>query len=147
MSTRKDRLNDIYAYLRKEQGIHTKKDLAEKIGQTLPALYSAFGGNTEYLTDNLFKRIAHAFPMLNVDWMLTGDGTMLKVVSKESTSEPIDHSSLVNAVIAAKDETIASLRDQIAQLNELIKAKDDIIAALRHSYLPADQYPQAAENK
>ena len=38
--------------------------------------------------------------------------------------QPIDHSSLVNAAIAAKDETIASLREQI-------QTKDELIASLR----------------
>ena len=37
---------------------------------------------------------------------------------------PIDHSSLVNAALAAKDETIASLREQI-------QIKDELIASLR----------------
>ena len=43
---------------------------------------------------------------------------------EKETPQPIDHSSLVNAALAAKDETIASLRDQI-------QTKDELIASLR----------------
>jgi hypothetical protein len=42
----------------------------------------------------------------------------------EEINTPIDHSSLVNAALAAKDETITALHEQI-------QAKDALIAALR----------------
>jgi uncharacterized protein (DUF3084 family) len=38
---------------------------------------------------------------------------------------------MLNALIAAKDETIYALQQQLAAKDELIQAKDDLIAGLR----------------
>lgn len=78
MNTRKDRLFEAYEHLRKYHCIHTKKDLAESINHTLPAMYSAFSGNESYLTDSLFKKICYAFPdTFNLQYLLTGEGELL----------------------------------------------------------------------
>ena len=138
MNTRKERLNQAYDYLRENFGVHTKKDLAVAIELTQPALYSAFGGNETYLTDNLFRRICYAFPkVFNIDYLLTGNGSLLLSSpdpEPEPTREPsqpvIDHSSLVNAAIAAKDGEIAALKACIRNKDEIIQMKDETIALL-----------------
>lgn len=84
-STRKERLIELYECLRRKGIIHTKKDLAESIDQTLPAMYSAFSGNEDYLTDSLFKRICHAYPEFSIDYLLTGNGSL--VLPEEKTEE------------------------------------------------------------
>ena len=58
MNTRRDRLNEVYEYLRENFGIHTKTQFASALKITQPALSSAMNGNDAYLTDNLFKRTA-----------------------------------------------------------------------------------------
>ena len=60
---------------------------------------------------------------------MTGNGSLLaeQVIHDDGNiriTEEIDPSSLVNAALAAKDETIAVLREQI-------EAKDALIASLR----------------
>ena len=54
--------------------------------------------------------------------------------------QPIDHSSLINAMLAAKDETIAALREQI-------QAKDELIAALRQQLDILQQQVHAAKDE
>lgn len=43
--------------------------------------------------------------------------------------QPIDHSSLINAMLAAKDETIAELRARIADKDSQLADKEAIITA------------------
>ena len=87
-------------------------------------------GSKANLTKNLFIKICAAFPgVFNLDYLLTGNGSLLaeEVVHDDDTlriTETIDPSSLVNAALAAKDETIAAIRQQL-------EAKDQLIASLR----------------
>jgi hypothetical protein len=91
---------------------------------------SELNGNEKYLTENLFRSVCAAYPgVFNLDYLLTGNGSLLaeEVVHDDDTlriTETIDPSSLVNAALAAKDETIAVLREQL-------EAKDALIASLR----------------
>jgi len=75
---KKDRLLDVFERLRYEKAISTKKEFAERIGFDKTNLSSAFGGSEKYLTDNLFNKIADAFPQFDRVWLLTGEGEMLK---------------------------------------------------------------------
>lgn len=131
MTTKQDRLKEVYDHLRAHYGIHTQIDFAEAISITRPALSSAMNGNKAYLTKNLFQKICGAFPgVFNLDYLLTGKGVLLTIEEEvkseeiEKQNNSIDQSSLINAALAAKDETIAALREQI-------QSKDELIAALR----------------
>jgi hypothetical protein len=91
---------------------------------------AALNGNEKYLSDNLFENICEIFPgTFNLNYLLTGNGSLLaeQVIHDDGNiriTEEIDPSSLVNAALAAKDETIAVMREQI-------EAKDALIASLR----------------
>lgn len=138
MNARKDRLNEVYEHLRNHFGIHTKTQFAAVLKITQPALSSAMNGNEAYLTDNLFKRICAAYQgVFNLDYLLTGNGQLLTIQEDVHNEEneklynpqPIDQSSLVNALLAAKDETIDSLKSRIADLQRTIADKEEIIKA------------------
>ena len=78
MKDRQHRLMEVYEYVREHFAVHTKKGFAYSIKITLPALYSAFGGNERYLTDRFFKRICEAYPdVFSLDYLLHGTGSLL----------------------------------------------------------------------
>jgi hypothetical protein len=134
MNDRKDRLNEAYEYVRKHFGIYNKSVFAEEIRVARAGLYSALNGNESYLTDNLFQKICAAYPgVFNLDYLLTGNGELLleHQEPERHTSEPIDHSSLVNALLASKDETIASHQRTIAALEQQISTDQQLISSLR----------------
>lgn len=149
MTTKQDRLKEVYAHLRAHHGIHTQLELAEVIHVTRPALSSAMNGNEAYLTKNLFQKICAAFPgVFDLDYLLTGNGSLLsndKADHEEiKTSNVLDQSSLVNAAIAAKDETIINLKERIKELQrtiddkvEIIKARDALIITLERQLAAA----------
>ena len=141
MTTKQERLKQVYDHLRTHFGIHTQIDFAEAIRITRPALSSAMNGNEAYLTKNLFQKICAAYPgVFDLNYLLTGKGSLLTIEEEiknediEKTYHPapsqIDLSSLVNALLAKSDEAIASLKREIAAKDEVIQAKDDRIADL-----------------
>lgn len=143
---RQERLKEVYEYLRRHYGIHTQIDFAKAIGLTRPAISSAMNGNESYLTDNLFKRICATYQgVFDLAYLLTGEGSLLLGKSEDAAPkverEPIglmDQSSLINAALAAKDETIESLKREL-------KTKDDLISTLRARI--ADLEARLATNK
>ena len=147
MTTKQQRLKEVYDHLRAHYGIHTQIDFAEAIRITRPALSSAMNGNEAYLTKNLFQKICAAFPgVFDLDYLMTGKGSLLTIEEEvkseeiEKQNNTIDQSSLINAALAAKDETIAALREQI-------QAKDELIAALRQQVDFLQQQVHAAKDE
>ena len=125
MSDRKDRLLEVYEHLRKNRGVHTKKDMAETIGVTLPALYSAFGGSDPYLTDNLFKKICYAFPgVFNIDYLLTGEGSLL-VDDSGAKVQDTDSGEL-----SALRSRVKILEEQVARQRQIIDHYESFVELL-----------------
>ena len=164
------RLNEVYKYLFAHYGVESKTQLADILKIQRSGLSAAFGGAKANLTDNLFNRICAAYPgVFNLDYLLTGIGELtLRENKNDATSisnsrnvnqnPSVDMSSVINSIIAAKDETIATLQNQLARNDEAIKSlkaqvtrletmldqKDDIIAILTsqaHGDTPLTSYP------
>lgn len=136
---KQERLREVYEHLRQHFGVHTQIDFAKVLGLTRPAISAAMNGNEAYLTDNLFKRICAAYQgVFSLDYLLTGEGQLLTIEEEVHNNDyerlhnpqPIDNSSLVNAIIAAKDETIASLHRELDAKNETITLQRSRIADL-----------------
>ena len=148
---RKDRLKEVYEYVRKHFPVHTQADFADEIRYNRAYLSSAMNGNEKNLTNKLFQNICEAFPgVFNLDYLLTGEGSLLTIEEEvrseeiEKQNRPIDQSSLVNAALAAKDETIAALHEQIKAKDELITALHQQITILQQSVRidePFKNYP------
>lgn len=143
---KQERLREVYEHLRQHFGVHTQIDFAKVLGLTRPAISAAMNGNEAYLTDNLFKRICAAYQgVFNLDYLLTGEGQLLTIKEEVLNNDyerlynpqPIDNSSLVNAIIAAKDETIASLHRELDAKNETITLQRSRIAALERQLAAA----------
>ena len=153
MNERQKRLIEVYEHLRKYYGIHTKTGFAEALHYGRTSMSAALNGDEKYLTDSLFKNICEAYHgVFNLDYLLTGEGDLLTVEedagneTMQNISGMIDHSSMVNALIAAKDETIASLQRELDAKNETITLQRSRIADLERQLAAArmsdiDNYP------
>ena len=124
---RKERMKEAFNYLRSHGIIHTQKDLADAIGSTTPNISKMLKGDPKVLTDSICVRIQKHFKMISAEWLISGEGEMIVAtdnnnMATEQMSLP-DYSSLMNATIAAKDETIASLKREL-------DAKDMLISSL-----------------
>ena len=155
MLDRQKRLNEVYEHLHNYFNIHTKGDFADSIKYARAYISSALNGNKKYLTDKLFINICDAYPgVFDLNYLLTGEGSLLTIEEEIHNEDherlynpqPIDQSSLINAALAAKDETIAVLRDQLAAKDTVIQAKDELISNLRQQIATLQQQLHAAKD-
>ena len=115
---RKDRLREVYEYLRNNGFVHTQKAFADALGKAEGTLSKAFKGDEKSLTDNLFVQVTLAFPnIFNINYLLTGEGTLLAMdgVSDESINR------------SYKDTEVDVLKKQIEALEDTIKRQKQII--------------------
>ena len=148
-----ERFNEAYNELKWRHVIEKQEDLAALLGTSRPNISAALKGNPTVLTLKFLNRFYEKFKnIFRKEWLLKGEGDMLVDAPKES-QPVIDQSSMVNAIIAAKDETIATLQARIVDLERtiadketIIKAREARIVALEHqlgSYATSDldKYP------
>lgn len=156
MLDRQKRLNEVYEHLHNYFSIHTKGDFADSIKYARAYISSALNGNEKYLTDKLFTNICDAYPgVFDLNYLLTGEGSLLTIEEEVHNEDherlynpqSVDQSSLINAALAAKDETIAVLRDQITAKDTVIQAKDELIANLRQQIVTLQQQVHAAKDE
>ena len=150
MLDRQKRLLEVYDYARKHLGIHTQVDFAQNLNSARAVVSSALNGNSQYLTDKLFQKVCAAFPgVFNLEYLLTGVGTLLLEVANIPDQEPAEptNNTVCSAVLAAKEETIASLRREIEakdQLINLLKEENERFKFERRYYGPIQDLPNMA---
>ena len=134
--------NEIFAHvldwLIQNNKVEDQKDLPLKTGISQNTVSRIMTGKVEPSDDTLRKLNATFGNIFNMQYLRGESIVMLIEDVAYYKSHPgenkIDQSSLVNAALAAKDETIASLRDQLAAKDNVIQAKDELIAALRQQF-------------
>lgn len=129
---RKERLNEVYEYVRKNFPIHTQVDFAEKLKYHRTYISSAMHGNEKNLTDKLFKNICETFPnVFNLNYLLTGEGELL--LEKEPETAPIDkqQDALTYAAIQV-GKMLADLSNSIASVREFQKKLEERETQLEH---------------
>lgn len=111
---RQNRLIEVYDYLRSRGLVHTKTDFASFLGFGRSSMAAALGGKESYLNDTFFHRICEVCPELNLDYLLTGEGSLLQ-------PEPAN----------GADGRVQDLLDRIADLEELVATQRLLIETLR----------------
>ena len=129
--------NNIFAaaldYLKRNTDIKTQKELARRMGVTETTITRILKDYTEVTEDIITKLQTASGCVFNLQWLRGEDSEHMlavDVVETPKESKPvIDQSSMVNAIIAAKDETIATLQARIVDLERTIADKETIIKA------------------
>ena len=88
--TRVEIIKKAFDYLVFKGVITTRADFADAISYNRTNLSSAMNGNEKYLSDSLMNKISQAFPEFDKNWLLTGEGAMLKVSAATMTPYPIE---------------------------------------------------------
>ena len=143
--------NNIFAaafdYLKREKGIKTQKRLAQLMSVSEDTITRILKDRCEVTEDIITKLQTASGCIFNLQWLRGEDPNCMliedlayykqhpeeRLVFERNTQEHeqtgIDQSSLVNALLAAKDETIDSLKSRIADLQRTIADKEEIIKA------------------
>ena len=136
--------NNIFAaafdYLKREKGIKTQKRLAELMGVSEDTITRILKDRTEVTEDIITKLQTASGCIFNLQWLRGEESSPMLADDVVEEKPQLDQSSLINAALAAKDETIAALREQIA-------AKDELIAALRQQLDIFQQLRHSADDK
>ena len=140
---KKQRMNEVFNFLRDNGFIHTQRDLASALGSTSPNVSRMLKGDPKVLTDNICVRIQKAFPVISANWLMSGEGEMVVTDSKPISQPMPDYGSLMNAALAAKDDAIESLKREIAKVDESARrelaSKDDAIESLKREIAKVDE--------
>ena len=116
---KKERMNAAFNYLRDHGYLHTQKDMADAIGSTAPNVSRMLKGDPKVLTDNICVRVQRSYGCISANWLMHGEGEMLVVDEPTEQGDP---------TLAAKNETIATLRAQLKDKDMTIAAKDALLA-------------------
>lgn len=124
------RLQKAFEYLHSRGFVHSVTDLAQKMERARPGVNNALLGKEGYLNDSFLSAFCKKFPIISFEWITAGTGEMVNNTN-DTHYDTIDQSSLMNAALAAKDETIQALHDQIDTKNELIATLQQHLSDLR----------------
>lgn len=134
MTNRKERLTEVYGYLREHHGIHTQIDFATALGYSRPVISSALNGNELALTDKLFQKVCEVYPEFNLEYLLTGEGSLLQDAPADApdvspSNEMGNVLELYARMIRGVDDLRVQLKDALSDAievkGELQQARDD----------------------
>ena len=99
----------------------SKRKFQESIGVSNSYIQNISNG----ISAEILKRITKTYTELNTDWLLYGEGDMLKSQSREMEriNTLLDTITTLQEAINAKSETIAILNERIHQLENQLKNK------------------------
>ena len=132
-------------YLKRNKGIKTQNELAKRMGCSKDTITRIIKAYTPVTEDAITKFQTATGCIFNLQWlrgesdvMMTEDLEVKSVSEPENTHQSAlmpDYSSITNAMIAAKDDAIESLKRELVKTEESAKrelaAKDETINALR----------------
>ena len=130
------RLNQTIEELKKQRRIHSASDFARIIGIDKGDLSRMVNGKRP-ITQHLVGLILAQFPDISEEWLLTGEGEMLKITSAVADNHSVSIAGTEikeNKINVNADETIASLIAEVSaqrRLTEIaLKQNSDLIALL-----------------
>ena len=130
--------NNIFAeafdYLKREKGIKTQKRLAELMGVSEDTITRILKDRTEVTEDIITKLQTASGCIFNLQWLRGEDDEPMLAAdignkNMHQSASIIDPGSAINAALAAKDETIDTLKARIVELKSTIADKEDMIKA------------------
>ena len=150
MRKRNNIFAEAFRWIKKNvEGVKYQKDLAARIGVSEDTITRIMRDQTE-VTDDFLCKFNEAFDnVFNYQWLRGEDNEpMLAAELGKGNPHPsapmIDNGSAINAALAAKDETIETLKARIVDLQrtiadkeEIIKARDERIIALERQLAAA----------
>lgn len=146
--TKNERFSVAVDYLFQKKLVTSQKDLADKIGITGPS-YSRIKNGVKNVSDDTIRKMNDAFKgIFNMayfrgesGWLLAKDALMAgnnaeavasaPICTEPHQPAPIDQSSLVNAALAAKDQTIAQMELRLSEKDETIRTQRQLIESLK----------------
>jgi len=126
-----NRLVQALNYLVDEGRIENFYAIAPILKVTDSVIHKAINYDPDGQVDFLFVKLTRQYPSISLEWLLTGDGEMIKSVED-------DYREYLSAKLEEKEEKIANLKKDVESLKrevddkkETIKAQKDAIASMK----------------
>lgn len=116
-----NRFKILITYIIQSGLAENQKDLGNKLGYSNESSFSQIINNKVNTPKNFINRIKSIVPQLNEDWLLYGEGEMLKTGINQEVNG--DH----NTAVAGNNNTVNS-EELISRLIKLLEKKDEQIA-------------------
>lgn len=116
-----NRFKILITYIIQSGLAENQKDLGNKLGYSNESSFSQIINNKVNTPKNFINRIKSIVPQLNEDWLLYGEGDMLKTGINQEVNG--DH----NTAVAGNNNTVNS-EELISRLIKLLEKKDEQIA-------------------
>jgi plasmid maintenance system antidote protein VapI len=140
-------------YLKRNKGIKTQNELAKRMGCSKDTITRIIKAYTPVTEDAITKFQTATGCIFNLQWlrgesdvMMTEDLEVKSVSEPENTHQSAlmpDYSSITNAMIAAKDDAIESLKRELVKTEESAKrelaAKDDAMESLKRELVKTEE--------
>ncbi len=78
-----ERLRFFIEHLKKRRVVHNFADFASEMGKTRSVISEMINGK-RVISEQFVQDIANKYPQLNMDWLLTGEGEMIKSEAQQS---------------------------------------------------------------
>lgn len=119
-----ERLKEAYKHAYAHLDIKSQKDFADRLGIQRTGLSAAMNGSVANLTKNLFMKICATFPgVFNIDYLLTGNGSLLSDKEKIKTE--------IHEAQASVAESQKAFDDLLVMYSRLVRENDDLRVMLR----------------
>ena len=128
MNKRNDNFAAAIAYLKEHGDIKSQKELAQRMGVSEDTISRILQG-ARVSESSITKFHAATNGLFNLRWLRGQSEVMLSaeaIAAQHASPTPTD--VMIAAIVSAKDETIASLKRELAAKDETIAAKDGIIS-------------------
>ena len=110
-----------------ERKVKSRRDLADKMGYTESSLSQILNGKVT-LSIKFIKKLSKTNSAVSEEWLLTGEGDMLKTDSKEVSS--IEMPKEVFDRITQLIDTVCSQQSTIVDLTSMVKEQSQTINSL-----------------
>jgi transcriptional regulator with XRE-family HTH domain len=146
--------NEIFAevldWLVRNKKVDDQKGLAHVTGISANTISRIMTGKVEPSDDTL-RKLADKFGfnmqyLRGIDPYHMFESDLIEPILHESPGM-LDSSSMVNALIAAKDDAIAALKRELATKDELVQAKDEQIDTLQNLLAEKDEHNETLKHR
>lgn len=120
------RFKDMFLYLRENKRVRNQQDFTERISSDKTTVSRIMNGHIT-IPNNLFVNISNAFPYINVDWLRTGEGEMLRAGYTQNVTESENFTQTGNVTVHGDSAALLKVLDELSAQRKLTeKAQEQI---------------------
>jgi hypothetical protein len=120
------RFKEMIAYLKEQRYVRNQQDFTERISSDKSTVSQIMNDKLS-IPNNMFGNIAKAFPFISTDWLMTGEGEMLRPTYTQNTHGGENFTQTGNVTVNNYDAALLKAIDEISAQRMMVqKAQEQI---------------------